>query len=398
MISALKAHPYLNAVLEDADEEIVLRKYYNIGIAVDVPDGLIVPVVKFADQKTVFEIAADIAALAAAARGRTLDLADLKGGTFSVTNVGMLGGEAATPIINYPEVAILATMRIAERVRVAGGVPAVRTILPLCLSFDHRVIDGAEAARFMNDLKAALEDESKLRAALEPERRSSVLGHDHIVDQARGAEIDGQGDEPAGPRVRGRLERFGVHDFDVVDAGGGFAAEEAADEAGHGVRTALSGPEDGFRLGQAAAERYGGPAVRRAEIFVARAEGQSVGLAHDGPDLDPDAEVEIAGHPLQDEGLLGVLPAEISRVRPDDFEQLEDDGADAAEMARPGLPAKLVLQAFDLDVRAKAGRIHVSRLGREKDIRPLADEQGRVAFEVPRIAGRNPPPGRTGPG
>jgi pyruvate dehydrogenase E2 component (dihydrolipoamide acetyltransferase) len=168
LISALKAHPYLNAVLEDADEEIVLRKYYNIGIAVDVPDGLIVPVVKFADQKTVFEIAAEIAALAAAARGRTLDLADLKGGTFSVTNVGMLGGEAATPIINYPEVAILATMRIAERVRVAGGVPAVRTILPLCLSFDHRVVDGAEAARFMNGLKAALEDESKLRAALEP--------------------------------------------------------------------------------------------------------------------------------------------------------------------------------------------------------------------------------------
>ena len=168
VVSALKAHPYLNAVLEDAEEEIVLRKYYNIGIAVDVPDGLIVPVVKFADQKTVFEIAADIASLAAAARGRSLDLADLKGGTFSITNVGMLGGEAATPIINYPEVAILATMRITERVRAAGGVPVVRTTLPLCLSFDHRVIDGAEAARFMNDLKAVLESEERLRAALEP--------------------------------------------------------------------------------------------------------------------------------------------------------------------------------------------------------------------------------------
>ena len=163
----LKKHPYLNAVLEDAGEEIVLRKYYNIGIAVDVPDGLIVPVVKFADQKTVFEIAADIAALAVAARGRTLDLADLKGGTFSITNVGMLGGEAATPIINYPEAAILATMRIAERVRVVGGVPAVRTTLPLCLSFDHRIIDGAEAARFMNDLIAVLEDEAHLRAAMQ---------------------------------------------------------------------------------------------------------------------------------------------------------------------------------------------------------------------------------------
>jgi pyruvate dehydrogenase E2 component (dihydrolipoamide acetyltransferase) len=167
VVAALKRHPFLNAMLDGAEEEIVLRKYYNIGIAVDVPDGLIVPVVKFADQKTVLEIAADIAALASSARARTLDLADLKGGTFSITNVGMLGGEAATPIINYPEVAILATMRIAERVRAVGGVPAVRTILPLCLSFDHRVIDGAEAARFMNDLKGILEDETNLRAALQ---------------------------------------------------------------------------------------------------------------------------------------------------------------------------------------------------------------------------------------
>jgi pyruvate dehydrogenase E2 component (dihydrolipoamide acetyltransferase) len=168
VVAALRKHPYLNSLLEDAEEEIVLRKYYNIGIAVDVPEGLIVPVVKFADQKTVFEIAADIASLASAARGRTLDLADLKGGTFSITNVGMLGGEAATPIINYPEAAILATMKIAERVRARGGVPVVRTILPLCLSFDHRIVDGAEAARFMNDLKAVLEDEALLRAALEP--------------------------------------------------------------------------------------------------------------------------------------------------------------------------------------------------------------------------------------
>ncbi len=169
VVTALKAHPFLNASLEDADEEIVLRKYFNIGIAVDVPDGLIVPVVKFADQKSVFEVAADIAALAGAARARTLDLADLKGGTFSITNVGVLGGEAATPIVNYPEVAILAVMRIAPRVRAVDGRPAVRTIAPLCLSFDHRVIDGAEAARFMTDLKMILEDESKLRAALKSE-------------------------------------------------------------------------------------------------------------------------------------------------------------------------------------------------------------------------------------
>jgi pyruvate dehydrogenase E2 component (dihydrolipoamide acetyltransferase) len=116
-----------------------------------------VPVIKGADMKTVFEIAEDIGNLARAARARTLDLADLKGGTFSVTNVGAIGGDAATPIINYPEVAILATMRIGERVRSEDGAVKVKTTLPLCLSFDHRVIDGAEAARFSKDLVKLLE-------------------------------------------------------------------------------------------------------------------------------------------------------------------------------------------------------------------------------------------------
>jgi pyruvate dehydrogenase E2 component (dihydrolipoamide acetyltransferase) len=135
-----------------------------------VPDGLIVPVVKLAGQKTVLELAAEIQGLAEAARARTLDLADLKGGTFSITNVGVLGGEGATPIINYPETAILATMRIADRVRAADGKVVVRKTLPLCLSFDHRVIDGAEAARFVTDLKRILEDEAALRrAALGPD-------------------------------------------------------------------------------------------------------------------------------------------------------------------------------------------------------------------------------------
>ncbi len=157
VVEALKLHPMLNAALDDEAEEIIVKKYYNIGIAVDVPDGLIVPVVKGVDMKTVFEIAADIQSLAEAARKRTLDLADLKGGTFSITNVGAIGGDAATPIINYPETAILATMRIAERVRAVDGAAVVRTILPLCLSFDHRVIDGAEAARFSRDLVRLLE-------------------------------------------------------------------------------------------------------------------------------------------------------------------------------------------------------------------------------------------------
>lgn len=162
LIEALKLHPTLNATLNEEEQEIIVKKYYNIGIAVDVPDGLIVPVIKFADQKSLFDLAEEIRTLAQGAKDRTLDLADLKGGTFSITNVGMLGGEYATPIINYPEVAILATMKIADRARVRDGeIRAVNT-LPLCLSFDHRVIDGAEAARFSNDLISFLEAPEKL--------------------------------------------------------------------------------------------------------------------------------------------------------------------------------------------------------------------------------------------
>jgi pyruvate dehydrogenase E2 component (dihydrolipoamide acetyltransferase) len=157
LIEALKLHPTLNATLDEDENEIVVKKYYNIGIAVDVPDGLIVPVLKMADQKSIAAIAGEIQALAQAARDRTLDLADLKGGTFSITNVGVIGGDFATPIINYPEVAILATMRIADRARVVDGAVVVQKILPLCLAFDHRVVDGAEAARFTKDLVRFLE-------------------------------------------------------------------------------------------------------------------------------------------------------------------------------------------------------------------------------------------------
>ena len=167
VIEALKLHPLFNATLNDQEEEIIVKKYYNIGIAVDVPDGLIVPVVKAAGQKSILNIAAEIQWLAEAAKKRSLDLADLKGGTFSITNVGMIGGEAATPIINYPEVAILATMKIKDRARAEKGEIRVKKTLPLCLSFDHRVVDGAEAARFMNDLIGLLENPGFLKALAE---------------------------------------------------------------------------------------------------------------------------------------------------------------------------------------------------------------------------------------
>ncbi|MBN1224595.1 MAG: 2-oxo acid dehydrogenase subunit E2 [Candidatus Aminicenantes bacterium] len=160
VISALKAHPILNSTLDEEEEEIIVKKYYNIGIAVDVPDGLIVPVIKLAEHKSLFQLAAEIQSLAGQAKDRSLDMADLKGGTFSITNVGMIGGEYATPIVNYPEVAILATLKIADRPRVAEREIKIKKILPLCLSFDHRVVDGAEVGRFMNDLIHYLENPS----------------------------------------------------------------------------------------------------------------------------------------------------------------------------------------------------------------------------------------------
>jgi len=167
VIQALKDHPLLNSTLDEEEGEIIVKNYYNIGIAVDIPDGLIVPVIKLAEHKSLFELAQEIQQLAEAAKARTLDLADLKGGTFSITNVGMIGGEAATPIINFPEAAILATLKIADRVRVEKGEIKIKKILPLCLSFDHRTIDGAEAGRFVNDLIRLLEQPGQLISDLD---------------------------------------------------------------------------------------------------------------------------------------------------------------------------------------------------------------------------------------
>lgn len=157
VIEGLKAHPYLNAVMSEDGEEIILKKYYNMGIAVDIEDGLIVPVLKGADQKSIAELAREITRLVGLAKERKLDLADLKGGTFTITNIGVIGGTHATPIIHAPEVAILGTGRIVERPRIMDGKVVPRQILPLSLSFDHRVIDGAEAARFLNEVIMHLE-------------------------------------------------------------------------------------------------------------------------------------------------------------------------------------------------------------------------------------------------
>jgi len=163
VIPALKEFPYANASLDEQANEIVLKKSYNVGIAIDTEGGLVVPVVKDADEKDVFEIAAEIQRLAAKARSGGLTLDDVHGSTFTVTNQGSVGGLFATPIINYPESAILGTHKISKRPVVRDGKVEARDVMFLSLSFDHRILDGAYAARFVNKLISVLQDPKLLR-------------------------------------------------------------------------------------------------------------------------------------------------------------------------------------------------------------------------------------------
>jgi pyruvate dehydrogenase E2 component (dihydrolipoamide acetyltransferase) len=158
VVAGLEEHPYVNASLDDENEEVILKKYFNIGVAVDTKDGLMVPVVKNAKEKSILQLADELTKLSEKARSRTIDLADLKGGTFTITNYGAVGGIFGAPIINYPEVAILGVGKLQEKPVVVKGKIEVRKVLPLSLSFDHRVVDGAEAARFMNTVVDHLED------------------------------------------------------------------------------------------------------------------------------------------------------------------------------------------------------------------------------------------------
>jgi pyruvate dehydrogenase E2 component (dihydrolipoamide acetyltransferase) len=159
---ALQAHPRFNASLDAAAGELVLKRYYHVGVAVDTEHGLVVPVLRDVDRKRVRELAVELPRLAARTREGKAALDDLRGGTFTVTNTGALGGTGATPIINYPEVAILGVGRARQTPVVRDGQVAVRLILPLSLAFDHRVIDGMEAARFGSDLVRLLEDPERL--------------------------------------------------------------------------------------------------------------------------------------------------------------------------------------------------------------------------------------------
>jgi pyruvate dehydrogenase E2 component (dihydrolipoamide acetyltransferase) len=161
IVRALKEYPELNATLDESDPddaEILLKQYYNVGIAVATDAGLMVPVVEDVDEKSVFELAREIDDLASRARERKVTREEMQGGTFSVTNFGAIGGEYATPIINYPETAILGLGAIEQRPVVQDGEVTAAYTLPLSLSIDHRVIDGAVAGRFTNRVMELLQN------------------------------------------------------------------------------------------------------------------------------------------------------------------------------------------------------------------------------------------------
>ena len=158
LVGTLKKHPIFNSSLDEAAQEVVFKEYFHIGIAVDTEQGLIVPVIRDADRKSVLGLAKELEQLAQKARERKVTAEELKGGTFTVTNQGAIGGAHFTPIINKPEVAILGLGRGAMKPVVRDGKVEVRMMTPLGLSYDHRVIDGGAAARFIVDLVTALQD------------------------------------------------------------------------------------------------------------------------------------------------------------------------------------------------------------------------------------------------
>jgi pyruvate dehydrogenase E2 component (dihydrolipoamide acetyltransferase) len=157
-VTALRAHPDFNASLDRTGENLILKKYFHIGVAVDTPEGLVVPVIRDADRKGVFDLARELAELSKLARDKKLKAGDMQGGCFSISSLGGIGGTAFTPIINAPEVAILGVSRSHTRPVWVGSEFVPRLVLPLSLSYDHRVIDGAAAARFTSYLVSVLSD------------------------------------------------------------------------------------------------------------------------------------------------------------------------------------------------------------------------------------------------
>ena len=155
---ALKEFPRFNSSLDATGENLVFKKYFNIGFAADTPNGLVVPVIKAADRIDLIEIARELAQLSEKARAGKLTSAEMQGGTFTISSLGGIGGTAFTPIINAPEVAILGVSRSSQKPVYVNGAFVPRLMLPLSLSYDHRVVDGADAARFVVFLSKVLAD------------------------------------------------------------------------------------------------------------------------------------------------------------------------------------------------------------------------------------------------
>jgi len=166
LVETLKKHPIFNSSFDEVASEIVFKEYYHIGIAVDTEQGLIVPIISDVDKKSILDLSKELEQLAQKARERKVTGDELKGGTFTISNQGAIGGAHFTPIVNKPEVAILGLGRGAMKPVARNGKVEVRMMTPLALSYDHRVIDGAEAARFIVDLVAAIENFSEKAVAL----------------------------------------------------------------------------------------------------------------------------------------------------------------------------------------------------------------------------------------
>jgi pyruvate dehydrogenase E2 component (dihydrolipoamide acetyltransferase) len=157
-VATLKTFPTFNSALSPAGDALIMRRYFHIGVAVDTPEGLVVAVVKDVDKKGVIELARELGALSEKARDGKLAPAEMQGATFTISSLGGIGGTAFTPIVNAPEVAILGVVRSRMAPVWDGTAFRPRLMLPLCLSYDHRVIDGAAAARFMRHLAGVVED------------------------------------------------------------------------------------------------------------------------------------------------------------------------------------------------------------------------------------------------
>jgi len=158
VVAALKVHPEFNSSIAPSGDALILKRYYHIGVAVDTPGGLVVPVIRDVDQKGLLQLAKELGEVSAKARDGKLGPADMQGGTFSISSLGGIGGTHFTPIINAPEVAILGVSKSTTKAVWKDGQFVPRLMLPLSLSYDHRAVDGAQGARFITHLNSVLSD------------------------------------------------------------------------------------------------------------------------------------------------------------------------------------------------------------------------------------------------